>query len=518
MEHYAKIEYLAFRGATFFTVVLLPEKGGSYPTVIFRSPYVQNLADLPAGEVVETYLKTYGAWLTRGYAVLIQHCRGRGKSTGDFVPYIYEREDGLELSRWVREQEFYNGELFLCGGSYTASLHYATAPFEADIKAAVFEVQDSERYRLWYRNGQMRKGHANWHFGLYKTNLNRDKRFSMGSFSQLPLKDLSERVLNDRAEDFEQMLFAQFPENDFWKTRYGGIEAKNAANATNIPILFTTGYNDFYVGGMFKMWAQMSAATRRNCAMLVSPYDHGDGYKENDGISFPGGKRAEQFGSTYRIDWCDHIRKGSPLPYPKGEITYYRTFENRWEGAFYRRQTKPLTIPLGAETATFRYDPLDPPTFRAEGTFLPNFAERTDVVSLCLPPMERDVFVKGRMEARLAVSSDRADTAFYMMVSIQKPQGDYVLRHDITSLCYQLGDYTPNREVDLHFCFDEHAFLLKKGETLRLDIASTDNGTYVCHTNQKGPYALQASAAIATNKVDLSRSVLILPIEDDRLS
>lgn len=42
------------------------------------------------------------------------------------------------------------------------------APFENDIKGAVFEVQDSERYRLWYRNGQMRKGHANWHFSLYK--------------------------------------------------------------------------------------------------------------------------------------------------------------------------------------------------------------------------------------------------------------------------------------------------------------------------------------------------------------
>ena len=84
------------------------------------------------------------------------------------MPYINEREDGLAFREWIRKQPFYNGEMFLMGASYTSSLHYATAPFEKDIKGAAFSVQDSERYRLWYRNGQMRKGHANWHFGLYK--------------------------------------------------------------------------------------------------------------------------------------------------------------------------------------------------------------------------------------------------------------------------------------------------------------------------------------------------------------
>ena len=101
-----------------------------------------------------------------------------------------------------------------------------------------------------------------------------------------------------------------------------------------------------------------------------------------------------------------------------------------------------------------------------------------------------------------------------MCISIKKPQGDYVLRHDITSLGYQLGEYTPDSEVVLNFCFDEYAFLLKKGEQLRIDIAPTDNNTYVCHTNQKGPYCLQTKTAVAQNKVDLGRSVIILPLEE----
>lgn len=35
---------------------------------------------------------------------------GKGQSMGDFVPYIYEREDGLFLQEWIGNQSFYNGE------------------------------------------------------------------------------------------------------------------------------------------------------------------------------------------------------------------------------------------------------------------------------------------------------------------------------------------------------------------------------------------------------------------------
>lgn len=514
MKFYTKIEYIKFNNATFFTVVLLPQKFGSYPTVIFRSPYVQNTENMSDYEVELNCLNLYSTWLDRGYAVVFQHCRGQGKSTGAFVPYIHEREDGLELRRWIREQSFYNGELFLCGGSYTASLHYSTAPFESDIKGAVFEVQDTERYRLWYRNGQMRKGHANWHFNLYKNKCNLNKNFSMDSFSQLPLKGLSKRVLNDTAQDFEEMLFAEYPSDPFWNTRFGGIEARNATDNTNIPILFTTGYNDFYVGGMFKMWNRMSQKTKENCAMLVSPYNHGDGYSETQGLTFPNGRRIEQFGKTYQIDWCDHIRKGTVLPYKKGEITYYRTFENRWQSSFYAIPIKPCTIPLGTGAVSFCYDPLNPPSFSAEGNRLKDLTDRKDVVSLYLPPFEKDVFIKGQIKATLTVSSDCFDTSFYICVSIKKLTGDYVLRHDITSLGYQSGEYKPNSEVVLDFCFDEHAFLLQKGEQLRVDIAATDDNTYVCHTNNKGAYYLQTKVKKATNKVNLGRSMISLPIEE----
>lgn len=516
MGYFTSVEYIEFDDARFFTVVLLPQKEGAFPTVVFRTPYVQSTVEMSDDDVKQDCLTSFMSWLDRGYAVVFQHCRGQGKSSGAFVPYIYEREDGLALRKWIRNQRFYNGEIFLCGGSYGASLHYSTSPFEDDIKGAVLEVQDTERYRLWYRNGQMRKGHANWYFSLYKSKCDLNKNVSMKSFSELPLHGLSERVLSDEAEDFEQMLFAQFPSDPFWNTRFGGVEARNATDDAGIPILFTTGYNDFYIGGMFRMWNRMSERMKNKCAMLVSPYDHGDTYSETDGIAFPNGKRSEQFGNTYQIDWFDNIRKGTELPYKKGEITYYRTFENCWQSSFYSTPTKPVTLPLGSDTAVLCYDPLDPPSFNAEGTCLKDFSNRRDVISICLPSFEKDVFIKGQIKAALTVSSNCPDTSFYMSISVKKPQGDYVLRHDITSLGYQLSEYTPNSETILNFCFDEYAFLLKKGERLRIDIAPTDNNTYVCHTNQKGPYCLQNKTTVAQNRVDLSRSIIILPLEEEK--
>jgi predicted acyl esterase len=329
----------------------------------------------------------------------------------------------------------------------------------------------------------------------------------------LTIKGLSQRVFGEPAEDFEQMLEAASPSHAFWSTRFGGIDTKDAVTDANIPILLTTGYNDFYVGGVFKMWQRMSEQTKKKCALLVSPYHHGDGYDQENGICFPNGQRAQAFGGDYRMDWLDHIRKGTPLPYQKGVITYYRTFENVWQSDFFQSETKDLTVPLGEGCSSFDYDPLSPPSFRGEGLLAEDLQGRSDVVSICTPAFEEDTFVKGAMRVVLTVASNVPDTSFYVRISLKNPEYTYVLRHDVTSLCYQLGDYRENSMATLHFCFDEYAFLIKKGECLQLDISSTDHNTYVSHTNKKGDYYLQDETERAENKIYLNESYLSLPVE-----
>ena len=89
-------EHLNFNSADLFTIICLPGDG-QFPTVIMRDPYVDAVEFLPEDEIVATFAESVAKWTAHGYAVVYQHCRGRGKSTGDCIPYINEREDGLFL-------------------------------------------------------------------------------------------------------------------------------------------------------------------------------------------------------------------------------------------------------------------------------------------------------------------------------------------------------------------------------------------------------------------------------------
>ena len=75
-------EYLEFNGASLFTVICLPEGEGAFPTIIRRDPYVDADEFRPEDEIVATFAASVEDWTAHGYAVVYQHCRGRGKSTG----------------------------------------------------------------------------------------------------------------------------------------------------------------------------------------------------------------------------------------------------------------------------------------------------------------------------------------------------------------------------------------------------------------------------------------------------
>lgn len=515
--------YIETGSAYLFTAVLLPAGAQKFPVVVMRSPYVDKYADCDEDRITTEYLSENVNWLKRGYAVVIQHCRGRGKSTGDCIPYINEREDGLALLEWIRKQPFYNGELYLKGGSYLTSVHYAIAPFPDDVKGAVFGIQDCERYNICYRNGFFKQAlHGSWYVGMYKAKSKIKKNYVNETFQMLPLRDFTKTVFNESADDFDQMLKAPDRQNAFWSTRAGGSDARNAVQNVRFPVLFTTGFYDIYTGGIFDMWNTMNPESRKNCALVVSPYDHGDSYDAAHSIVFKQGKRTEQFGTAYEIDWFDSIRKGTDAPFEKNQVTYYRLFDNRWATDSFAPGSDLLQFRLGDTSVSYIYNPYAPPQFK--GGLSCNFGGavfqdppnlRYDIITVYTDPFERDAFVKGKMAATLCVESDCEDTCFYMRLSIEKEQGDFGLRDDITSLCYQLGDYQPNTEATLEFHFDEHAFRIKKGERIRVDIASADAAHYVRHTNNKGLFSEQTTARVARNTVHLDKSFLKIPVESE---
>ena len=514
----AFVDYLETGGAKLFTVICLPQEIGKFPTVIIRSPYVDDQEHISEQTICDNKLTEFKRWLDDGYAVVFQHCRGRGKSTGDCIPYINEREDSLFLYQWIRQQPFYNGELYLYGNSYLSSVHFVTAPFAEDIKGAVFQVQDCERYNCNYRNGFYKRGlHGGWYVTMYKKKSIPKKNYTRESYHMLPLSDFSETVFGEKAADFDEILKHPNKNDPFWQTRYGGGEAHDAIKHANIPILLVTGFYDIYTGGVFDMWNSLDRETKARSALAVHPFDHGCN-GAGQPINFENGTTSQVFGN-YAVEWMNSIRHQSKAPFEKGKVTYYKLFGNTWCCDDFSAATQYQKLGLGSGSASYQYDPRDPATF--PGGLSTNFGGnawqpaphvRQDIVTVYTPEFAEDTFIKGKMKAKLTVRSDCEDTCFYMRISLCKNEGDYGLRDDVNQISNFDSDYIPGSEIEMAFSFDEHAFVVKKGEKLRIDISSSADPHYVRHTNNKGLFSEQTTTKIATNTIILERSWIELPI------
>ncbi|MBM4042393.1 MAG: CocE/NonD family hydrolase [Planctomycetes bacterium] len=101
-------------GVPLMTTIFLPlapaESG--YPAVLVRTAY--NRAGFGPGEFTE-----------RGLTLVVQDCRGRYGSEGDFVPFVNETRDGEDTLAWLAAQPWCNGRIGMFGDSYLAATQFA---------------------------------------------------------------------------------------------------------------------------------------------------------------------------------------------------------------------------------------------------------------------------------------------------------------------------------------------------------------------------------------------------------
>ncbi len=511
-------------GIGLYTVVMLPHRKGQFPVILMRSPYVTNKVDL------EAMPAEFGTRLRNGYAVVYQHARGCGRSEGDFIPYAHERADGLALLEWLRQQPFSNGEVYLSGSSYLASVHFSylniTPP---EVRGALLAVQDCVRYNILFRNGFFKTGlHGDWFAKRYKQNSLAKRNFCPDSFRLLPFSDFSRVVFGESVPTFDEPL--RHPERDdlFWHTPIAGGDYLDAVRRCRIPLLLITSFHDIYTEGVIDMWNSMSKEQRERSALIITPYEHNTSYAPSMPVQFPLGGLREVWPDV-DTNWFNHLRHGEALHFGElGKVTYYTMWENRWHSASMLPQGKqPLTLFLNDHALDFEpgppgeipylYNPYAPATF--PGGCCLNFDgmriqpapdSRYDIVSfLSRPLLKRRVF-NGEGRVKLLVRTDCEDTCFYVRLSVVKAGVAYGLRDDITAISREHPDYRPGTKVELHFRFTPCSFLLEKGDQLRLDVSSSCAPHFCVHTNQKGLQCVQTTARIAHNTLLLAKSELTL--------
>jgi len=503
-------------GTRLYTYGVLPKPGETKGIVLERNPYVkEQRVDLPA-----LALREQGA-LRRGYAYVRQHVRGTGLSEGDWVPYVDERADGLATLAWIRTLPHYRGEIFLQGGSYLSSVHWSyldTNP--PDVKGAVLNIQDLNRYNIHYRNGHYKSAlHGNWVVGGYKKKNRALRRDPSVKFTDLPLAGFSVRRLGERVADLEDTWCHPRPTDPWWRTPgTAGGEYRRALLDSTMPVLMISGFYDIYTEGLYDMWRELPAARRANCALVIDAGDHGG----RSCVDFPNGFRTSPGAVDSNLDWFDFCRgrKDALKVVKPGETRWYELWGKRWLSAPEMTDGgDTLEIPLAFETTAFTYDPKNPPSFPGSGCLAfggmkeqpaPGF--RPDVISFVTKPFAGEKHVRGRMRLTLAVGTDADDTAFYVRVMIGKGGRWYTLRDDIKSLSWDTPDYRPGATAKIGYLLSDHSFVIGAGDMLRVDVAGANVAQFIPHANYKGEFRLQEKSRPAHSFVDPKGCRLTLPV------
>lgn len=499
-------------GVKLYTRITVPAGVSKGPTVFIRTPYEA----AHNGVAHEGITQEMQRFISRGYCLVQQHCRGRGDSEGVCVPYV-ERQDSLDSLSHIRNMTHYNGEIFLYGGSYLSTVHLCYLDtLQPDVKGAVLSIQTDRMFFRNYRNGCCFDFcNFDWWLRMLSRQFPEPKRENA---LIRPYRDIMRRALGEDYPPYTDLLMHD-QYDDFWEND----PRTHAVENLRIPVLFVEGWYDFYLEGMFSMWERLPENTRARSAFLVGPWGHGTSVSEDAQYPLEHGNIPDD----WAVAWFDRLRDGANRTYPYGklgQITYYSIGEDCW------KQSPGLPEPRRGQTywfgdagklcvgpveagsaATYTYDPEKrlncfhyQNIWRAEepGTV-------KGVISFLSEPFREQRSFFGKIRWHMAVRSDCEDTAFFIRIYFVDDTGAYNLTETITSLSYLYKDYRPGEKVIIDLDTPPVGFGVKQGGRLRVDISS-DGGVYVPHANYKGHWAAVEQTRIAHNTLCLDQSFIEL--------
>jgi len=134
-------------GILLATEVLLPEGPGPFPAVLLRTPYDR-----------ATYIPWVSYHVPRGYAGVVQQCRGTEDSQGEFYAYREDAADGRATIEWIAQQAWSDGKVGMIGRSAMGATQYAVAEgAPAALKCLSPAIESPDRYHhIVFQGGALR--------------------------------------------------------------------------------------------------------------------------------------------------------------------------------------------------------------------------------------------------------------------------------------------------------------------------------------------------------------------------
>jgi uncharacterized protein len=306
---------------------------GGYPVILERTPYGRNITSRAETSRRDARAKSRAEvahfFVSRGYVVVYQDCRGRYGSQGEFVKYLSDGEDGFDCCAWIVGQTWCNGKIGTMGLSYAAHTQSALACANAPGIAAMFF--DSGGFSNAYQGGIRQGGafelkQATWAFnnGLVSPSVQEDPA-RLAAMQAIDLRQWFARMPWKRgaspltpAPEYENYLYDQWEHgifDAFWK-RIGLYAAGFYDRYSDAPMVHMSSWYDPYPRTATENYMGLSRRKKGPVRLILGPWTHGDRSLTHAGdVDFGpaatlDGSLADDF-LTLRLRWFDAWLKGA---------------------------------------------------------------------------------------------------------------------------------------------------------------------------------------------------------------
>ncbi len=253
-----------------------------FPALIERTPYLKDSG---------RYARKAHWFARRGYAVIINDVRGRGRSGGEWYPFAKEAPDGYDAVEWIAVQPWCNGRVGTMGASYAGSDQSALATLNPPHLRAQLVGQGTSNYLI----SSMRQGGA-----LEQRFISYAYRMAITSQEAGADPDL-ERVLRaefDRVPEilgpplrfrpgrtalrflplYEQWawdILTHGGSGPYWSQRGYTIDEYWHEHA-DVPVLFQSGWYDTYPRGAIANFHALGRRKASPMSLLLGHWRHGE--------------------------------------------------------------------------------------------------------------------------------------------------------------------------------------------------------------------------------------------------
>lgn len=489
-------------GVKLSTTVFLPPQEGTYPTLLLRTPYNK------------MQMRGYGQFFaSKGYAVVTQDVRGEFGSEGEFVPFIHEKKDGLEVLDWIAQQKWCDGQIAGFGTSYIGFSALTLMDMQHPNLKTVFNISG------WIKPATMNKAGGANHLMLGLPWLLHEATQRSKTKPKVPLDSLF-KVLP--LKNAMKTAGVSYP---IWENPKP-LELCNQDfdySKVNIPVFHMGGWYDFVKEGVLENYLMLKKEGKVPQKLIIGPWyhnqEHGKSSKIGEIDPGSGSFLGDQGILQLALRWFDHwLKKQDTGIMAEPEVKVFELFANEWRVAdqFPFKNTSATSFFLSSQGSAnslngngileqsaprkktadhFIYNPLQPvPTWGgANFHFFPDqlgfkdqgeLEKRQDVLVYTSAPFTAAQSVIGQVKVQLFAATEAENTDFTAKLVLVDENGKALNICDgIIRASHQHG-LAPGQslqkgkvykyEIDL----GHTAFRIKTGQRIRLEVSSSNFPKY----------------------------------------